>query len=232
MRPFRRGEQNCLCHFLQRCVDRLRHGVLDRTASFALRFGIYGNARRVSRFALECPAPSRKKHMQRKRTALRRSRRVRVRFPRHEPCQNCPCKAGKRPNALLRFCLSFRILPFRFAPPLYCTRRKHCANALSCGAGPCGGPSASSEAEGLLASSLKRYPAMHTQFSRGAVIGTVLFLIAVAVPCKAQAQAQAQSYPIAEARAAYWEVSANAQELSARAWNAWALAGGTVRRGL
>ena len=113
--PFRgirwlRNRKYRLCQILRRSVDRFRHDILDRTAPFALRFGIYGNARRVSRFAPERPSPSRKKHMQRKRTALRRSRRVRVQFHVHEPCQNRPCKAGKRPNALLRFCLSFRIL--------------------------------------------------------------------------------------------------------------------------
>ena len=91
-------------------------------------------------------------------------------------------------------------------------------------AGPvrAGGPSASPEAEGLLASSLKPYSAMRTQFSRGAVIGTVLLLVAVVLPYKAQAQ----SYPIAEAEPAYWEASANADELIARANDAWALAGG------
>ena len=68
----------------------------------------------------------------------------------------------------------------------------------------------------------KPYPAMYTQFSRGAVIGTVLCLIAVAVSCKAQAQ----EYPIAEAMAAYYEASANAQELNVRAISAWAQAGG------
>ena len=80
--------------------------------------------------------------------------------------------------------------------------------------------------EGLLAYSLKRYPAMYTQFSRGAVIGTVLLLVAVVLPYQAQAQAETQSYPIAEAKAAYWEVAANAEELIARAWDAWAQAGG------
>ena len=125
-------------------------------------------------------------------------------------------------NVLLRFRPSFRILSFRFAPPLYCTRRKHCANALSCGAGLCGGPSASSEAEGPLASSLEPYSAMRTQFPRCTVTASVLLLVAVVLP----RQAQAQEYPIAEARAAYWEAAANAYELSARAWNAWALAGG------
>ena len=63
---------------------------------------------------------------------------------------------------------------------------------------------------------------MYTQFSRGAVIGTVLCLIAVAVSCNTYTQ----SYPIAEAQAAYFEVSANASELNARANDAWALAGG------
>ena len=78
------------------------------------------------------------------------------------------------------------------------------------------------EAEGFLASFLERYLAMYTQFSRGAVIGTVLLLVAVVLPYKAQAQ----SYPIAEAEPAYWEASANADELIARANDAWALAGG------
>ena len=126
----------------------------------------------------------------------------------------------------MRFCLLFRIFTLRSAPPLYCTRRKHCANALSCGAGLCGGPSASLEAEGPLASFLERYLAMYTQFSRGAVIGTVLCLIAVVLPYKAQAQSETQSYPIAEAKAAYYEAWANAQELNARASSAWAQAGG------
>ena len=88
--------------------------------------------------------------------------------------------------SLLRFCLSFRILAFRFAPPHYWKRRKHCANALLCGAYPCRSPSASPEVEGLLASSPKRHPVMHAQFSRGAIIGTVLFLIAVVVPWPAR----------------------------------------------
>ena len=63
---------------------------------------------------------------------------------------------------------------------------------------------------------------MYTQFSRGTIFGTVLLLVAVVLPY----QAQAQSYPIAEAMAAYYEASANADELSERADDAWALAGG------
>ena len=116
-------------------------------------------------------------------------------------------------------------LPIR--PALLVTRRKHCAKALSCGADPCGGPSASSEAEGFLAYSLKRYPAMHTQVSRRTVTAIVLLLVTVVLPY--QAQAQEQEYPIAEADAedaAYLEASANALELDARAYDAWALAGG------
>ena len=70
---------------------------------------------------------------------------------------------------------------------------------------------------------LTRYPAMRTLFSRRTVTAIVLLLVAVVLPH----QAQAQSYPIAEAKAAYWEISANAEELSARANDAWALAGGT-----
>ena len=70
---------------------------------------------------------------------------------------------------------------------------------------------------------LTRYPAMRTLFSRRTVTATVLLLVAVGLPH----QAQAQSYPIAEAMATYFEASANAEELSARAWNAWAAAGGT-----
>ena len=63
---------------------------------------------------------------------------------------------------------------------------------------------------------------MHTQFSRRTIIATVLLLVAVGLPY----QTQAQSYPIAEAQAAYWEIAANTQELSARANSAWAQAGG------
>ena len=70
---------------------------------------------------------------------------------------------------------------------------------------------------------LTRYPAMRTLFSRRTVTATVLLLVAVGLPH----QAQAQSYPIAEAMATYSEASANTQELSARAWKAWAAAGGT-----
>ena len=70
---------------------------------------------------------------------------------------------------------------------------------------------------------LTRYPAMRTLFSRRTVTATVLLLVAVGLPH----QAQAQSYPIAEAMATYFEASANAEELSARANDAWALAGGT-----
>ncbi len=60
---------------------------------------------------------------------------------------------------------------------------------------------------------------MHTQFSRRTVVATVLLLVAVGLPHQTQAQA--------EAEAAFWEASANAEELSARANDAWALAGGT-----
>ena len=70
---------------------------------------------------------------------------------------------------------------------------------------------------------LTRYPAMRTLFSRRTVTAIVLLLVAVVLPH----QAQAQSYPIAEAMATYFEASANAEELSARANDAWALAGGT-----
>ena len=100
------------------------------------------------------------------------------------------------------------------------------AQALYCGAYPCRSPSASSEAEGLLASFLKRYPVMRIQFSRGTIFGTVLCFVAVVVPYNVQAQAESQSYPIAEAQAVYWEVAANAEELNARAWNTLAQAGG------
>ena len=73
---------------------------------------------------------------------------------------------------------------------------------------------------------LTRYPAMHTQFSRRTVTAIILLLVAATVPYKAQAQSETQSYPIAEALAAYFEMSANAEELTARAHYAWANAGG------
>ncbi len=56
-------------------------------------------------------------------------------------CQSAP---------LLPFCPSFRILPFD-PPRLTRNRRKHCANALLCGAGLCGDPSAGLPVEGFLA---------------------------------------------------------------------------------
>ena len=65
---------------------------------------------------------------------------------------------------------------------------------------------------------------MHTQFSRLITPATVLLLVAVVLPY--QAQAQEQEYPIAEAQAAHLQLDANILELSARAWNAWGLAGG------
>ena len=70
---------------------------------------------------------------------------------------------------------------------------------------------------------LKPYPAMHTQFSRRTITAIALLLVAATVPYKAQAQ----SYPLAEARAAFWEASANAQELTRKGtYDAWAQAGG------
>ena len=63
---------------------------------------------------------------------------------------------------------------------------------------------------------------MRTLFSRRTVTATVLLLVAEGLPH----QAQAQEYPIAEAYVAFIEVAANAQELNARANDAWAMAGG------
>lgn len=52
LRFLRRGGQDRLGDILRRVGDRLRHGVLDRTASFALRFGLVAHIG----FRLECTA--------------------------------------------------------------------------------------------------------------------------------------------------------------------------------
>ena len=57
-------------------------------------------------------------------------------------------------NVLLRFRLPFRIYWPSDPPCLTRNRRKHCANALSCGADPCGDPFAGLLVEGFLASEI------------------------------------------------------------------------------
>ena len=54
----------------------------------------------------------------------------------------------------LAFLLGLPDITLRSAPPPYCNRRKHCANALLCGAGPCRNPSAGLLVEGFLASEI------------------------------------------------------------------------------
>ena len=74
-------------------------------------------------------------------------------------------EAGLGRVSLVLFACPFGYWPSDPASPLYRTRRKHCANALSCGAGLCRNPSAGLPVEGFLASEILYPSAVMSNFN-------------------------------------------------------------------